>query len=72
MTRIDQDSAGFLEGKRREINQVLCFGGPDENHGHTRRHDDFGPPWGFASLGDFYGQHIPGFWDRPDPRRKQG
>jgi hypothetical protein len=52
-----------VEDEPRGINAVI-FGEPGESPRRTKRYDDYGPPWGFASVGDFYGQNRPGFRER--------
>jgi len=57
------DSVAQLELKRREVNAALqpaCRDEPFRFQGH-RLHNDFGPSYGFASLGDWYGQNATGF-----------
>jgi len=55
--------AEYLEQQRRRVNAELRRS--EEPYGESRRHrycDDFGPSYGFASLGDFYRQNSEGFW----------
>ena len=59
-----EGSSERLEEKRREINDTLRFGFHEAGQRLRSRGDAFGPPYGFASVGDFYGQNTPGFWDR--------
>ncbi len=63
MRRVDTEGRQqYLEDQRREINEALIFGDNSGRSGDRRsRHDDFGPPWGFASLGDYYMQNGPYF-----------
>jgi hypothetical protein len=49
-----------LEQVRREVNAALADGGSPRQ----RRTDSFGPSYGFASVGDFYGQNSGSFWPR--------
>jgi len=53
-----------LDEVRRQVNESRATTDDYRRSPGRRRHDDFGPPWGFASLGDLYGQNIDGFWPR--------
>ena len=65
MRRMDAEGRdSFLESERREVNEVLAYGAPRESDRRPKRHDDYGPPWGFAGVGDRYGQNRPGFFGR--------
>lgn len=68
--RVDTVSGYELEQRRLEINEALRYGHraePDPDR-KAKLTTDFGPPWGFASLGSYYGQNRPGFvW----PKRKR-
>ena len=65
MARADDEGRNdFLEQQRREVNEVLAYGEPGESPRRPKRYDDYGPPWGFASVGNFYGQNQPSFWGR--------
>jgi hypothetical protein len=55
MMELEQDRAGALR-YRGHIDQVLTY------EQRRRRPDDFGPHYGFASVGDFYEQNADGFW----------
>jgi hypothetical protein len=59
-----RDRTEDLEQVRRETNEALAYGRTEKPHKPSSIRGDFGPPHGFASLGSYYGQNAPGFWDR--------
>jgi len=49
-----------IEDKAAEAQHVKTYGEPKQG----KLGDYFGPAYGFAQLGNYYGQNMPGFWER--------